>query len=94
MKVLLSLISYKIEGNYLKGKIWVLNKLKTKTSFAHFCHGYNVRHFYPHNRKCQFDVKRGNLSTQVAPKISYQEISFDEASLGVNTAIGFGIIPL
>ena len=32
MKVLWSPIYYKIEGNYFKGKIWVLYKLKTKTS--------------------------------------------------------------
>ena len=42
-----------------------------KYSFAHFCHDPNVRYFYPHNHKCQFDVKRGILSMQVAPKISY-----------------------
>ena len=40
------------------------------TYAAHFCHDSNVRHFYPHNHKCQFDVKRGCLSLQVAPKIS------------------------
>ena len=39
-------------------------------SFAHFCHDSNVRHFYPHNPKCQFDVKRGSLGMQVTPKIS------------------------
>ena len=27
-----SLFNYKIEGNYFKGKIWVLYKLKAKTS--------------------------------------------------------------
>ena len=32
MKVLWSPIYYKIEGNYFKGKIWVLYKLKRKTS--------------------------------------------------------------
>ena len=32
MKVLWSPIYYKIEGNYFKGKIWVLYKIKTKTS--------------------------------------------------------------
>ena len=47
-------IYYKVEENYFKGKIWVLHKLKTKTSgkaysfeiiFAHFCHDSNVSHF-------------------------------------------------
>ena len=32
MKVLWSPIYYKIEGNYFKGKAWVLYKSKTKTS--------------------------------------------------------------
>ena len=32
MKVLWSPIFYKIEGNYFKGKIWVLYELKTKIS--------------------------------------------------------------
>ena len=32
MKVLWSSIYYKIEGNYFKGKLWVLYKLKAKTS--------------------------------------------------------------
>ena len=32
MKVLWSQIYYKVEGNYFKGKTWVLFKLKTKTS--------------------------------------------------------------
>ena len=32
MKVLWSPIYYKIEGNYFTGKIWVLYKIKTKTS--------------------------------------------------------------
>ena len=40
-------------------------------SFGSFCHDSNVRDFYPHNHKCQFDVKRNNLSMHVAPKISY-----------------------
>ena len=40
-------------------------------SFAHFCHDSNVTHFYPRNNKCQFDIKRGSLSMQAAPKISY-----------------------
>ena len=40
-------------------------------SFAHFCHDPKVRHFYPHSHECQFDVKRGNLSMQVALKITY-----------------------
>ena len=71
---------YKVEENYFKGKIWVLYKLKTNTSgkgysfaviFAHFCHCSNVSHLYPHNYKCQFDVKLGSLSMQVTPKISY-----------------------
>ena len=55
MKVLWSPI-YKIEGNYFKGKIWVLYKLKTKTSGKGYrfeiivllisvtAHGF-VRHF-------------------------------------------------
>ena len=65
-----------------------------KYSFAHFCHDPNVRYFYPHNHKCQFDVKRGILSMQVAPKISHWQISFDETSLGGNTVIRFGILLL
>ena len=32
MKVLWSPIYYKVEGDYFKDKIWVLYKLKTKTS--------------------------------------------------------------
>ena len=40
-------------------------------SFANFCHDSNVRYFYPHNHKRQFDIKRGSLSMQVAPKTSY-----------------------
>ena len=80
MKVLWSPI-YKIEGNYFKGKIWVLYKLKTKTSGK----GYSFEIIVllisvttltsgistQHNRKCQSDVKRGNLSMQITPKISY-----------------------
>ena len=81
MKVLWSPIYYKIEGNYFKGKIWVLYKLKTKTSGK----GYSFEIIVllisvttltsgistQHNRKCQSDVKRGNLSMQITPKISY-----------------------
>ena len=80
MKVLWSPI-YKIEGNYFKGKIWVLYQLKTKTSVKGYSFEIivllisvttlNVRHFYPHNHKCQFDVKRGSLNMQVTTKISY-----------------------
>ena len=32
MKVLSSPVYYKIDGHFFKGKIWVLYKLKTKTS--------------------------------------------------------------
>ena len=63
-------------------------------SFAHFCHDSNVTHFYPRNHKCQFDIKCGSLSMQAAPKISYLQISCDETSLGGNTVIRFGILPL
>ena len=63
-------------------------------SFAHFCHNSNVTHFYPRNHKCQFDIKCGSLSMQAAPKISYLQISCDETSLGGNTVIRFGILPL
>ena len=38
-----------------------------KISFAHFCHDSNVRHFYPHTHKRQFDVKRGSFSMDAAP---------------------------
>ena len=38
-----------------------------KISFAHFCHDSNVRQFYPHTHKRQFDVKRGSLSMDPAP---------------------------
>ena len=104
MKVIWSPI-YEIERSYFKGKIWVLYKLKTKTSGKGYrfeiivllisvtAHGF-VRHFQPHNHKCQSDNKRGNLSVQVTPKISYQQIYFDETSLGGNTVIRFSILPL
>ena len=61
--------------------MWVLYKLKTKTSSK----GYSFEIIVllisvttltsgistQHNRKCQSDVKRGNLSMQITPKISY-----------------------
>ena len=59
MKVLWSPIYYKVEGDYFKGKIWVLYKL-TVTKYP------NVRRFYPHNRKCQFDVNRGGFPYDLA----------------------------
>ena len=34
-------------------------------------YGFSKNDLYPHNHKCQFDVKRGSLSMQVTPKISY-----------------------
>ena len=70
---------HKIEGNYFKGKTWVLYKLKTKTSGK----GYEIMVLlitvttltsdiftYPRNSKCQFDVKRASLGMHAAPKIS------------------------
>ena len=37
-----------------------------KISSAHFCHDSNVRHFYPHFHKREFDVKHGSLSMDAA----------------------------
>ena len=34
-------------------------------------YGFSKNDLYPHNHKCQFDVKRGSLSMHVTPKISY-----------------------
>ena len=79
MKVLWLPIYYKIEANYFKGKIWVLCKLKTKTrgkcyeiivlllSVTTLTSGISTHT----TAKCQFDVKGGSLSMQVALKISY-----------------------
>ena len=46
-----------------------------KMSFAHFYHDSNVRHFYPHTHKRQFDVKRGSLSMDAAPYICNDAIA-------------------
>ena len=79
MKVIWSPIYYKIEGNYFKGKLWVLYKSKTKTRnkgseitvLLISVTTLNIRHFCPPNQKCQFDSKLCNLNMQVAPKISF-----------------------
>ena len=46
-------------------------KATSGISFPHFCQDSNVRHFYPHNHKYQFAIKRDSLSIHVVPKISY-----------------------
>ena len=47
--------------------VWIITHCILKISFAHFCHDPNVRHFYPHTHKREFDVKRGSLSIDAAP---------------------------
>ena len=48
-----------------------------KISFAHFYHDSNVRHFYPQTDKRQFDVKRGSLRMDAAPKSMHAWTDFD-----------------
>ena len=64
----------KLRETILKAKYIFFYKLKKETSgisFPHFCQDSNVRHFYPHNHKYQFAIKRDSLSIHVVPKISY-----------------------
>ena len=46
----------------------------------------NVRHFYPHTHKCQFDVKHGSLSMDAAPN-SHKEKNHFLLSLKYITAL-------
>ena len=104
MKVLWSLIYYKIEGNYFKGKIWVLYKSKTDSSGK----GYSFEIIV---LLISVTTLTSGISTHTTTnvsltlvwqfeyegypyKISYQQISLHQTSLGGNTVICFSILPL
>ena len=76
MKVQRSPICYNTGRNYFKGKMLVIYELKTKSTgegrlrnygLSYPCHNSNVRHFYPNNRKRQFNVKHDSLNMEAAP---------------------------
>ena len=104
MNLFWSPIYYKIEGNYFKGKIWVLYKLKTKSSGKGYSFEIIVLLISVTTLTSGICTHTtANVTLTLAwqfeyacypYKISYQQISLDQTSLGGDTVICFSILPL
>ena len=104
MNVFWSSIYCKIEGNYFKGKVWVLYKLKTKSSGKGY--SFEIIVFLISVTTLTSGIFT-HITTNVTLtlawqfeyacypyKISYQQISLYQTSLGGDTVIYFSILPL